>query len=98
MKTAELIDRIVAEHPNLPRMQVRKIIESALRLIAETAVAGDEVALAGFGRFKLADRAAREGRNPATGEAITIPASRKLTFIAAKAIREQVSAAQDAAE
>jgi DNA-binding protein HU-beta len=92
MNTAELIDRIAAENPELPRPQVRKIIEGALRLVTETAAAGDEVALSGFGRFKLADRAAREGRNPATGETIAIPASRKLVFTAAKAVRDQVNA------
>jgi hypothetical protein len=45
-------------------------------------------ALAGFGRFKVADRPERQGRNPATGEPITIAASKKLSFTPAKALRD----------
>jgi len=49
------------------------------------------VAVAGFGRFKLSSRAARQGRNPATGETIEIPAARKLAFSAAKSVRDALN-------
>ena len=52
------------------------------------------MALNGFGRFKVTERAARQGRNPATGETIQIAASRKLGFAAAKSVRDQLNAAK----
>jgi DNA-binding protein HU-beta len=51
---------------------------------------GDKVNLSGFGIFKVADRKAREGRNPRTGETIQIPASKKLRFTPAKVLKEAV--------
>jgi DNA-binding protein HU-beta len=87
LNISELVDRVAAEH-GVSRDHARKIIDSALAIITGTTNAGAEVNLAGFGRFKIADRAARSGRNPATGETIEIPASRKLTFSPAKAVRD----------
>ena len=52
---------------------------------------GDEVSFTGFGKFKVADRPARHGRNPAIGETIEIAASKKLTFTAAKTIRNALN-------
>lgn len=92
MNTSELVDRIAAEH-GISKDHTRKIIDSALAAITAATNAGEEVNLAGFGRFKVADRAARSGRNPATGEAIDIPASRKLAFSSAKAVRDALNAA-----
>lgn len=54
--------------------------------IADTAAKGDEVALGGFGKFKVKASPAHEGCNPATGETIKTGASKKLTFAPAKAI------------
>ena len=79
--------------PALPAAQsTRTVIDSMLAAISSATRAGDEVNLAGFGRFKAADRAARSGRNPATGETMAIPASRKLTFSPAKAVRDALNA------
>ena len=91
MNTSELVDRIAAEH-GVSKDHVRKIIDGVLAAIASTTNSGEEVNLAGFGRFKVADRAARSGRNPATGETIEIPASRKLAFSPAKAVRDALNA------
>lgn len=59
---------------------VDEVITATLSVIREQADAGDTVILSGFGRFKAKERAARPGRNPATGEPITIAASRSLGF------------------
>jgi len=91
LNTNDLVERIAAEH-GVSKDHARKVIDSVLTAISEATGAGDEVNLAGFGRFKVADRAARSGRNPATGETITIPASRKLTFSPAKAVRDALNA------
>lgn len=91
LNTSDLVERIAAEH-GVSKESTRTVIDSMLAAITGATRAGDEVSLAGFGRFKAADRAARSGRNPATGETIAIPASRKLTFSPAKAVRDALNA------
>ncbi len=93
MNTAELADRIAADH-DLTKVQARQLVDAVAAAITEAAASGDEVALNGFGRFKVTERAARQGRNPATGETIQIAASRKLGFTAAKSVRDQLNAAK----
>jgi DNA-binding protein HU-beta len=91
LNTSDLVERIAAEH-GVSKESTRNVIDSMLAVITGATRAGDEVNLPGFGRFKAADRAARSGRNPATGETIAIPASRKLTFSPAKAVRDALNA------
>ena len=91
LNTHELVERIAAEQ-GVSKDHTRKVIDSVLAAITAKTSAGEEVNLAGFGRFKVADRAARSGRNPATGETIRIPASRKITFSPAKAVRDALNA------
>ena len=62
-----------------------------MKAVVEAAKGGAEVALPGFGKFKIQDRPEREGRNPATGVAITLAASRKLAFSPAKAVRDALN-------
>jgi len=88
----DLIERVAADN-GVAKEHARKIVDSAFTLIAAAAAAGDEVALSGFGRFKVMQLAERQGRNPATGEAITIAASRKISFVAAKALRDTLNPA-----
>ena len=92
MNTADLTERVATEH-GVAKEHAKKIIDSVFAIIATAATGGEEVALSGFGRFKVSDRPERQGRNPATGEAITIAASKKLTFSPAKNLRESVNAA-----
>ena len=66
-------------------------MDSVFAVIAEAAVQGDEVTINGFGKFKVKESAERDGRNPATGEAIKIAASKKLSFGAAKAIKDKLN-------
>lgn len=91
LHTSDLVERIAAEH-GVSKESTRTVIDSMLATITGATSAGDAVNLAGFGRFKVADRAARSGRNPATGATIAIPASRKLTFSPAKAVRDVLNA------
>ena len=96
MNTTDLIERVAAEH-GVAKEHTKKILVSALAAIAAASSAGEEVTLAGFGRFKVTDRAERQGRNPATGETITIAASKKLAFTPAKSIRDALNAGAPAA-
>lgn len=58
--------------------------------IAGAAAKGEEVSIPGFGKFAVKDRSERQGRNPATGEAITIAASKKVSFTAAKGLKDRL--------
>jgi DNA-binding protein HU-beta len=90
MNTAELAEKVAAEH-NLGKAEAKRMVETVLSTIAHTASEGEEVSLGGFGKFKVSERAARQGRNPATGAAIEIAASRKLGFTPAKQVRDQLN-------
>jgi DNA-binding protein HU-beta len=91
MNPADLIEQVAAEH-GVAKERAKKILDSALAAFTAAASAGEEVALAGFGRLKVTDRAERQGRNPATGETVIIAASRKLAFTAAKSVRDTLNA------
>ena len=95
MNTADLAEKVAAEH-DMGKAEARRVVETVLTTIADTAGKGEEVALGGFGKFKVNERAARQGRNPATGASIEIAASRKLAFTPAKQIRDAMNPAAKA--
>ncbi len=64
----------------------------AFATVRESLKKGDDIALIGFGTFRVKERAARTGRNPRTGEEIKIPASKIPAFAAGKALKEMVNA------
>ena len=90
MKTMDLIEHVVAE-TGLEKARAKKAVEAAISGIVDAAKHGDEVSLAGFGKFKVKDSPARQGRNPATDETIEITASRKLGFSPAKQIKDALA-------
>jgi DNA-binding protein HU-beta len=90
MKTTDLIDLISAA-ADLDKTQARKALEAAIGGIIDAAKRGEEVNLNGFGKFKVKDSPARQGRNPATGETIEIAASRKLGFTPAKPVKDALA-------
>jgi DNA-binding protein HU-beta len=89
---SELADKVAAEH-SLPKSKAKQVLESVFAALAEAVAKGDEVTVPGFGKFKASERAAREGRNPATGEVIQIAASRRPTFAPAKPLRDRLNTA-----
>ena len=72
------------------KSHARAAVEAVFDTIVKTMSRGEEVAISGFGTFRVAKRAQREGRNPKTGEKITIKASVKPKFRAGKALKEAV--------
>ena len=68
----------------------QRVVEAVFDTITKTLGRGEDVAISGFGTFRVAKRAAREGRNPKTGEKIQIAASVKPKFRAGKALKEAV--------
>ncbi|QNT78165.1 HU family DNA-binding protein [Entomobacter blattae] len=95
MNTSELINQLAARH-NITKELSKDIIHDMLHLIVSTAASGQDVSIAGFGKFKVTNRPARQGRNPSTGEVINIPASRKFSFTTAKAVRDELNGAKAA--
>lgn len=90
MNTSDLIDT-VAQLGGVTKAQAKTIVDGLFARITEAAVAGEEVSLPGFGKFKVQDKPAREGRNPATGATIQIPASKKVVFQPAKGLKDAVN-------
>ncbi|HEY3830230.1 MAG TPA: HU family DNA-binding protein [Solirubrobacteraceae bacterium] len=90
MTKNDLADK-VAERTGLAASQAREALEAAIDAVADELAAGGEVALAGFGKFSVSDRAARQGRNPATGETINIAASKAAKFSAASALKSRLN-------
>jgi DNA-binding protein HU-beta len=90
MNNADLADKI-ADGGALTKADARKIVDGVFAAIAEAAAAGEEISINGFGKFKVKESAAREGRNPSTGATIQIAASKKLGFTPAKAVKDRLN-------
>lgn len=90
MNKTELI-AAVAEKAELSKKDVEKALKAFTDTVTEELVKGEKVQLVGFGTFEVSERAAREGRNPKTGEAMPIAASRTPKFKAGKALKDEVN-------
>lgn len=80
----------VAEATGSTKTDAKKNVDAVVAAISNTLAAGNEVSLNGFGKFKVNDRPAREGRNPATGATITIAASKQVKFSASKTLKDRL--------
>jgi len=89
MTKEELVAK-VAQDAGITKTQAANALKSILASIEKALVKGDKVSLVGFGTFSVAKRAAREGRNPATGAPIKIPAANVPKFKAGKKLKEAV--------
>ncbi|PTQ10947.1 integration host factor [Sphingomonas oleivorans] len=90
MNNADLADRIATDH-GVTKAEARKLIDAVFSAITDAAAKDEEVSLSGFGKFKVKNSPARDGRNPATGEPMKIAASRKLGFTPAKAVKDKLN-------
>lgn len=89
MNKAELITA-VAEKNKIEKKMVADILETITSVVTDTLANGESVKLVGFGTFEVAERAAREGRNPKTGESVHIDASKAPKFKAGSALKAAV--------
>ena len=80
-----------AESTGLTKKDTEKVLNAALESIAAALAQGDKVQISGFGSFEVKEREARVGRNPQTGEAMEIAASRIPAFKAGKALKDRVA-------
>ena len=90
MNKGDLINK-VAEDANLTKVQATEALNSIISTIGECLKDGDRVSLVSFGTFSTAERDARTGRNPKTGEAIQIAARTVIKFKAGKELVESVN-------
>ena len=90
MNKAELV-AAVAERTELSKKDAEKALKAFTDVVAEELKKGEKVQLVGFGTFEVAEREAREGRNPRTGETMTIAASKSPKFKAGKALKDSLN-------
>ena len=90
MNNNDLAKKIAREH-GITKADARKLVDAMFAGIGEAAAKGGEISFNGFGKFKVKDTPAREGRNPSTGATIQIAAAKKLTFTPAKAVKDKLN-------
>ncbi len=90
MNKTELVEAI-AEKSQLTKKDSETALKAFIDVVTEALKNGDKIQLVGFGTFEVAERAARDGRNPQTGEAMEIPAARVPKFKAGKSLKDAVN-------
>jgi DNA-binding protein HU-beta len=86
---AEFVDKVAAKS-GLSKKDAGAAVDAVISSIEDSLKSGNEVSFTGFGKFHVADRGAREGRNPRTGETMTIAASRVPRFTAGSGLKKAV--------
>ena len=97
MNKAELIDALAAK-TGVTKAKTGEVLDALMATVKETLAKQDSVQLIGFGTFSVAERTAREGRNPATGKTIKIPAKKVVKFKVGKAMADAVAGVKPAAK
>ena len=90
MNKTELV-AAMAEKTELSKKDAEKALKAFTDVVAEELKKGEKVQLVGFGTFEVAERESREGRNPRTGETMTIAASKSPKFKAGKALKDSLN-------
>ncbi len=85
----QIAEQLAGEH-DLPKSRTQTILVDFISIIAKNLKKGEKVRIGGLGIFEVKKRAARKGRNPATGEAIKIKASKRVAFKALKELKESI--------
>ena len=87
---ADIIDKLFLEL-GFSKAKSLEIVECLLESIKRSLESGDDLLVSGFGKFCVKHKQARKGRNPATGETVTLPARRVVTFKSAGRLRQRVN-------
>ena len=89
----KVVEVLAEKDVKVTKKAMAEYVDTVFDVIADSVAAGDNVSIAGFGKFEVTERAAREGRNPATGEAIHIEASKAPKFRASSTFKAAVKGA-----
>lgn len=92
MNKGDLVSAM-AEVTGMTKKDTAAAVDAFIEVVSETLEKGEDVALVGFGTFKVKERAARKGRNPQSGEEIDIPASNVVSFKVGKTLKDAVKEA-----
>lgn len=90
MNKSELVEA-VAQNADLPKASAARAVDAMVDAVTRALKENDSVSLVGFGTFSVRERAARSGRNPRTGDTISIPATKVPSFKAGKALKDAVN-------
>ncbi len=90
MNKTQLIQKI-AENGNMTKKDAEIALKAVIDAISDSVVSGEKVQVAGFGSFDVKARDARMGRNPKTGEAVEIAASKRIVFTAAQSLKDKIN-------
>ena len=88
---ADIINKVHKAHPRFNKTQAQESVETILKLIKTNLENGNDVLISGFGKFIVKDKSARKGRNPKTGESITLKARKVVTFKPSNVLRKNVA-------
>jgi integration host factor subunit alpha len=89
--TKEQLTESIRNHCGLPRGQSAQLIDSILEIIKLTLECGEDVLISGFGKFCVKEKKDRRGRNPQTGEALTLDARRVVSFKSSPVLRDRIN-------
>ncbi len=92
MIKSELVDALAERHPHLYQRDVERVVATVFDEISAALTRGDRVELRGFGAFSVKQREERQGRNPRTGETVSVPQKRVPFFKTGKELRERINA------
>jgi integration host factor subunit alpha len=88
---AELVQQLYKNHPTLSKTQAAEAIEAFLRISKNSLINGSDLLLSGFGKFNVKDKNSRRGRNPQTGDELTLDARRVVTFKPSGILRDKIN-------
>lgn len=88
---ADLVQQVYKSHPSMTKAQATTSVEAFLALSKEALIDGDDLLLSGFGKFNVKDKKSRRGRNPQTGDELTLDARRVITFKPSGILRSKIN-------
>jgi len=88
---ADLVQQVYKTHPSLTKAQATNSVEAFLAISKDALINGEDLLLSGFGKFNVKDKKARRGRNPQTGDELTLSARRVVTFKPSGILREKIN-------
>lgn len=91
MTKSQLIERIAEKSPDVPRREVEAIVNAVFDCMVDALSRGQRIEIRGFGSFAVKTRGPREGRNPKTGQKVSVPARRTLSFTVGKELRDRLN-------
>ncbi|VAW40066.1 Integration host factor alpha subunit [hydrothermal vent metagenome] len=89
---ADLVQQVYKTHPSLTKAQATDSVEAFLSLAKTALISGNDLLLSGFGKFNVKDKKSRRGRNPQTGDELTLNARRVVTFKPSGILRSRINA------